>query len=169
MEIYILRHGIAEPRRPGRADAKRALTDAGRVKLREVLARARAAKVAPSLILTSPYVRAVQTAEIAVEMLGRKSTMTRTDALLPSSSPEAVWREILSHGDEDAILLAGHEPLLSETASYLLGADRTVIELKKGALVLIEVEDQHSPPLGVLKWLLTPKLAARKAEEEAKE
>jgi phosphohistidine phosphatase len=169
MEIYILRHGIAEPRRPGRADAKRALTDRGRVKLREVLARARAAKVAPSLILTSPYVRAVQTAEIAAEVLGRKGILTRTDALLPSSSPEAVWREILGHADEDAILLAGHEPLLSEAATYLLGAERTVIELKKGALVSIDLEELHSPPQGVLKWLLTPKLAAGKAEEEARE
>jgi phosphohistidine phosphatase len=166
MQIYILRHGIAEPRRPGRADAKRALTDAGRAKLRQVLTRARAAKVAPSLVLTSPYVRAVQTAEIALEVLGGKITLARTNALLPSSSPEAVWRVILSHGEEGSALLAGHEPLLSETASYVLGSKRNIVELKKGALLLLEVEELDTPPLGVLKWLLTPKLAGAKDEKE---
>ena len=166
MEIYILRHGIAEPRRPARADAKRVLTDAGRTKLREVLARARAAKVAPSLVLTSPYVRAVQTAEIALDVLGGKIALARTNALLPSSSPEAAWREILSHAEDDSILIAGHEPLLSETASYILGSERNIIDLKKGALLLLEVEELDTPPLGVLKWLLTPRLAGAKDDKE---
>jgi phosphohistidine phosphatase len=105
-------------------------------------------------------VRAAQTAELAGEILGYGKRVVRTDVLLPSSSAAAVWREIHSHGGESAILLAGHEPLLSETASYLLGSDRVIVELKKGSLVCIETGKLNREPAGVLKWMLTPKLAA---------
>ena len=62
MQIYLLRHGIAEDAKPGRPDSERALTDEGRAKLRRVLKRARTADVTPSLILSSPYRRAMETA-----------------------------------------------------------------------------------------------------------
>jgi phosphohistidine phosphatase len=158
MEIYILRHGIAEPQQPHASDAKRALTDDGRAKLRLVLSRARAAKAAPALILTSPYLRAVQTAGIAAEVLGYKKQIESTDVLLPSSSPQAIWAEIRSR-KAGSILLSGHEPLLSETVSYLLGAERVVVDLKKGALARIDVDNPGDVPEGALQWLLTPKLA----------
>jgi len=161
MELYLLRHGIAEPRRAGRTDAERRLTVEGKEKLRQVLARARAAKTDPSLILTSPLVRAVETAEIAAEVLRHKGAIVRSEALLPSSSARAVWRELSARAGEKAVLLAGHEPLLSETASYLLGASRIVVEMKKGALLRIDVELPGAEPRGVLQWLLTAKLAAR--------
>ena len=67
MQIYLLRHGIAED---GTPDSDRALTAEGREKLRRVLARARSADVAPTLILSSPYRRAVETADVAVDLLG---------------------------------------------------------------------------------------------------
>jgi phosphohistidine phosphatase len=159
MEVYILRHGIADDHRPDLPDEKRALTEEGRKKLRLVLGRARAAGVAPSLILTSPYVRAVQTAEIAAEVLGYKGTILRTNALVPVSSPEAVWRELRDHRDEPSVLLAGHEPLLSETAGYLLGSPGMAIDFKKGALLRIDVAEASRQPRGVLLWLLTPKLS----------
>jgi phosphohistidine phosphatase len=160
MEVYLLRHGIAESGGAGRPDAKRKLTDAGKEKLRQVLARARAAKVSPSLILTSPLVRAVETAQIAAEELGYKDAIPQTDALLPSSTPQAVWRELRSHGGQTGILLAGHEPLLSELASFLLGASRVVVEMKKGALLRIDIGDSAGAPRGVVRWLMTAKLAS---------
>jgi phosphohistidine phosphatase len=158
MEVYILRHAIAENRRPGRLDAERRLTAQGRDKLRQVLHVARAAGVKPSLILTSPYKRAAETAEIAAEVLRSTNPIVQSDALLPSSSPEAVWRLIHSNSEESAILLAGHEPLLGETASYLLGAPRLLIDLKKSALLRIDVEESAGEPRGMLQWLLTAKL-----------
>jgi phosphohistidine phosphatase len=158
--VYLLRHGIADERRPDRPDEKRALTEDGRKKLRLVLARARAAGVGPSLILTSPYVRAVQTAEVAAEALGYKGSIVRIDALTPGSSPEAVWREIRDRTGEAAILLAGHEPLLGQTAGYLLGTPALAIDLKKGALLRLDVDESARQPRGVLEWLLTAKLAA---------
>src|SRR5207302_78242 len=107
MELYLLRHGIAEDRNP-QGDAARALTDEGRKKLRRVLERAAKAGVSPSLILSSPYKRALETAEIAAEILGYKKKIAHTDALLPEASPEAFWEEIRGRRQESAILAAGH-------------------------------------------------------------
>ena len=71
VELYLLRHGIAKDRSASGRDADRRLTDEGRTKLRRVLERAHAAGVVPSLILSSPYRRALETAEIAARELGR--------------------------------------------------------------------------------------------------
>ena len=159
MEVYLLRHGIAENRRPGRADSERKLTDEGKAKLRLVLARAQGAVGQPSLILTSPLVRAVETAEVAAEALGYAGAIAKTNALLPSYCPQEVWREIRSHSGARAILLAGHEPLLSQTASYLLGASRLMVDFKKGALMRVDIDEVAGAPRGVLQWMLTPRLA----------
>lgn len=159
MEIYILRHGIAELRRPGRPDAQRALTPEGKLKLGRILQRARKAEVAPSLILTSPYTRAVETADMAAQALRYQGQVVRTPALIPGSSPPAVWAELRSRPDERAVLLSGHEPLLSATAAFLLNAPTLQIDLKKGALVRIDIDQVSAHPRGVLKWILTPKLA----------
>jgi phosphohistidine phosphatase len=159
MEIYLLRHGIAEERSPTGNDADRRLTEDGRDKLRKVLERARRAKVAPTLILTSPLVRAVQTAEMAAETLGYTGALVRTEALAPESSPQAVWAEIRSHGGEDAILLAGHEPLFSATTAHLLNAPTLRIDFRKAGLARIDMDRLSGEPRGVLAWVLTPKLA----------
>ena len=160
MQIYILRHGIAEDGRAGMTDADRALTAEGKVKLREVLQRGKQAGVDPQVILTSPYRRARETAEIAVAICNSKAQVLETQALVPNSSPELVWEEIRIHHGDGGILLAGHEPLLGDVYSYLLGAPGVRIEVKKGSLGRIDVERMSGAPRGVLRWLLTPKLAA---------
>ena len=159
MEIYILRHGIAEDEKPGTPDPRRALTKEGREKLESVLKRAADAGVKPTAILTSPYLRAVQTAEIAARILKHEADAIRTDSLVPGSSPEAIWNDIRAHRTEEQLLLAGHEPLLSHLTTYLLNAPSLRVEFKKGALVRIDVEGFRGDPHGVLKWMLTPKLA----------
>src|SRR5579871_3907321 len=103
MEIYLLRHGIAEDRS----------------KLRRVLERAHQAGVRPSLILSSPLRRALETAEIAAHELGYEGKIVRIPALVPESSPHEVWNAIREHRSESAVLLAGHEPLFSSTVAYL--------------------------------------------------
>jgi phosphohistidine phosphatase len=159
MRIYLLRHGIAETRGPRGGDEQRRLTAEGKRKLRGVLQRARGASLSVSLILSSPCVRAMETAQIAAEILGYTGSIVPSDALAPASSPSAVWQELLQHADEAAVLLAGHEPLFSETASFLLGSPHCLLEMKKGALASIDVERMAGSPRGVLRWLLTPKLA----------
>ena len=159
VEIYLLRHGVADDRASTGRDADRRLTEEGRDKLRRVLERAHGAGVQPSLILSSPLKRAIETAEIAARELGYEGKILRTDALLPGSSPQAVWEEIRRHRDESAILLSGHEPLFSATVAWMLGSTRAMIEFRKGALVRIDVESPGPVPAGVLQWMITRKTA----------
>ena len=139
MEIYLLRHGIAEDRAEG-GDAQRALTDEGRKKLRRVLERAEKAGVAPSLILSSPYKRALQTAELAADVLHYDKNIVQTEALLPEARPEALWEEFGKHRHEATLLVASHEPLMSEAVAWLLGFPAMQVDMKKAALVRIDVE-----------------------------
>ncbi len=159
MQIYILRHGIAEVASPWMDDADRALVPEGKKKLKTVLRIAKGAGVEPSWILTSPYRRAVETAEIAARELSYKGDVVRMDALRPGSEPEHVWDELRGFRPGEQILLSGHEPLLSYLAAFLLGTPSLRIDLKKGSLMRIDIDRLGAQPRGVLRWYLTPKLA----------
>ena len=159
MEIYILRHGNAEEAHGGMRDADRALTSEGAKKLQHVLRRARAIDVQPPVILTSPYRRARETAQVAAEALRNGSSLLETPALTPDSSPEAVWDEIRVHKSDAQIMIVGHEPLLSSVYAYLLNAASVQIVVKKGSLGRIDVDRFTGQPRGILRWLIHPKLA----------
>lgn len=140
-------------------DADRDLTADGRRKLREVLERAAGAGVKPTLIMSSPLKRARETAEISAIVLGYKGEILTTGALEPMSDPESVWEEIRQHKDEAQLLLAGHEPLFSALTAYLLDSPSLRVDFKKGAMVRIDVEPQGRIPRGLLRWMITAKLA----------
>lgn len=159
MEIYLLRHGIAEDRAASGRDADRRLTEEGRAKLQSVLERAHAAGVTPSLILSSPLRRAIETAEIAARELGYDGKIVRAAALAPDSSPQQIWDEIRKHRDETAVLVTGHEPLFSSTVAWMLGSTRAMVHFRKGALVRLDVESLGPTPAAVLEWMMIPKLA----------
>jgi phosphohistidine phosphatase len=160
MEIYILRHGIAEDAPAGQPDSERSLTSDGRKKLRSVLRVAASAGVAPSLVMSSPYKRALQTAQLAAEILEYQGDLLRTKALEPNSAPKSVWDEIRVHKDEARILLVGHEPLFGRLTAYLLGSPNLQVDFKKGAMACIELDRFPAEPHGALRWMLTSKLAA---------
>src|SRR5215469_15861684 len=157
MNIYILRHGVAENRELGMPDAERHLTKQGKRELRAVLQQARTAGVAPQTILTSPLARALETARIAAEELNCQNVVEIKE-LAPGVAPPQLWREIRARHRAKDLILVGHEPQLSRVAGFLLESP-LAIDLKKGALMKIAVEENQGPPRGVLKWLLTPKLA----------
>jgi phosphohistidine phosphatase len=159
MQLYLLRHGIAEDAGPRTPDARRELTDKGRSKLSAVLTLAHRAEIRPELILSSPLVRAVQTAQMAREALGVEAPVEQTALLVPEGSPQKVWEELRGLRNLDAVLLAGHEPLLSTLAAWLLGVPQLQIHMSKAALVCIELKAIHGEPHGVLNWMITPKLA----------
>jgi len=143
-------------------DSARALTPEGKKKLREVLRTAHSARVAPDYILTSPFVRARETAEIAAEVLKFDGDLLTTQALVPNSRPEMVWEELRLHKDASQILLCGHEPLFSALTAYLLDAPSLRIDFKKGAVARVEIDGFGARPRGVLRWFLAPKLAGQK-------
>lgn len=158
MRIYILRHGISEPRRPGKPDAARKLTKKGKQRLVRVLEGAKQAGVTPDLVLSSPLARAVETAQLAAEVLGHAGEIAETDALAPDATPQQLWQEIRKRKSAGNLLLAGHEPHLGKSIAYLLGVPDLTIDLKKGALVRLDVDRLNGEPHAVLKWLLTPGL-----------
>ena len=159
MEIYLLRHAIAENARPGLKDSDRALTDEGRKKLKRVLERARGAGVKPDLILSSPYRRALETAEIAAQVLKYDGKVVLSATLVPDGNPRQVWEEVRSHKSEPAILLASHEPLMSSLLAHLLASPALMVDIKKAGLARVDFDRFGSEPRGVLKWLLTPATA----------
>jgi phosphohistidine phosphatase len=159
MLIYVLRHAIADDAKPGESDSARALTSEGRKKLSAVLDRAGKAGVSPSIILTSPYVRARQTARMAAQAFEREDSVIETSALVPSGSPELVWDEITEYRSEQQVMVVGHEPLLSELVKFLLNSPALRIDMRKAALVAISLESLRGAPRGALQWMLTPKLS----------
>jgi phosphohistidine phosphatase len=159
MEIYILRHGEAEPRGKKIAEADRKLTARGEQDVQRVMKLAAKAKVDAQLVLTSPYIRAVDTGRIAAAELDSQPRLEQTEALLPDVLPDQVWKDLRSRSKVKEILLAGHEPQLSQLIAYLLGVPALKIDLKKGALVRISMDSLAVQPHGELKWVLTPGLA----------
>jgi phosphohistidine phosphatase len=161
MQVYLLRHGIAEEGRVGKSDAERELTAEGRRKLRDTLRVALRAEVKPALILSSPLVRALQTAEIAGSLLRYKQEILRTKALLPTATPEHVWDEIRVHQNDSSLMLVGHDPLFTNLAGYLLDAPDLQIDFKKGAVLRVDFESFGPKPRGILRWFLVAKLAGK--------
>ena len=159
MEIYLFRHGMAENAAAGEPDSSRKLTDEGKEKTAAVAKMARAANVQPSAIISSPYVRALETARVAARELGFEGKVITAPELVPHGSPENVWNVIRERRDDDSILLAGHEPLMSGLVAYLLGSPALRVEMKKSALVRIDVDSLRGAPQGILRWMLIPKLA----------
>ena len=160
MQVYLLRHGIAENGKPGSADSARALVPEGKKKLKEVLGVAKNAGAIPTLVLTSPFRRAMETAEIAVSVLGlKKEDLVQTQSLLPSSDVGDAWEEIRVYKEEMALLLVGHEPLFGRLFAYLLGEPELLVDFKKGALARIDIDTFGAHPKGVLRWFIPPKLA----------
>ena len=157
MEIYILRHGEAEIREAGQADGERKLTVYGKRDLKAVLKVARKLGAAPKVILSSPLRRAQETAKIAAEILHSKRVV-ETKSLVPGASPDLVWKEIGGLQKVDSILIAGHNPHLGSLMAMLLEA-ALMVDLKKGALVRITTPSRLGPPRGVLKWMITPRIA----------
>jgi phosphohistidine phosphatase len=159
MKIYILRHAEAEPRGPGVPEGARKLTPEGKRELRAVLRLARDAGVEPEVILASPWTRAQETALAARDALGTEQVI-ETKSLLPDVLPTHIWGEIRSLRPLKEIMVVGHEPHLSRLAAFLLEAP-VAIDMKKSAIIRIDVQEREGPPRGVLKWMLTPKLAGK--------
>jgi phosphohistidine phosphatase len=159
MELYILRHGIAEESSASGRDEDRQLTAEGRRKLREVLRTAARAGLQPSLILSSPYARAMQTAQAAADLLGYEGEILKAAALVPEARSDDVWQEIRTHREERQVLLASHNPLCAGLAAYLLGSPQLYVDFKKGAILRVDLDQFGSAPRGVLRWMLVPKLA----------
>src|SRR5262250_1012476 len=161
MQLYIVRHGIAiereDPKSP--SDPERFLTAEGLKKTREVARGFASLKISPDVFLSSPYVRAMQTAEIFAEAIKfAKSKIKQTELLLPGAEPAAFFRELLRTArSEDSAVCFGHAPHLDELIAFALGSKRDLTQLKKGGAACLDLT-RISLPAGSLVWLATPKI-----------
>jgi phosphohistidine phosphatase len=161
VNLYILRHGIAvEPGTPGLGkDSERALTPEGKRKLRQIAAAMQALELCFDHILSSPYVRAEQTAVIVAEAMKAREQVELSEALTPSGSLRDLIAAINHLRPEpQEVLLVGHEPYLSELISLLVsGGGGATVVMKKGGLCKLSVETLRYGRCANLEWLLTPK------------
>jgi len=163
MKLLLLRHGIAvEHGTPGyERDSERPLTPEGRRKTRAVARALAALDVSPDVILTSPLVRAHQTAEIVASTLRIKRRMLVCEHLAAGGDAKRLVAEInRRHTKADCVMLVGHEPDLSLLASLLLTgtAAGAAIEMKKGGVCLLEVDELSPGKCAALLWLAPPKV-----------
>ena len=152
--LYVLRHGDAGDKQAWAGpDDARPLSEAGITRTRCELEYLAGIGVRATRVISSPLVRAVQTAELAVGALVAEPTVV-TDARLGHGFDVADLSEILrEHSDAESLLIVGHEPSLSTVVESVMGGGSVV--LKKGALVRLDLESAH-PPRGELVWLVTP-------------
>lgn len=166
MELYIVRHGIAidreDPKSP--ADPERFLTEEGIEKTKQVARGIAALGAAPDVFISSPYVRAKQTAEIfAAALEYPKQKIRESNALLPGAEPSLFYRELAKEKQAAAVFCFGHAPHLDELVAAGVGAKRSITSLKKAGVALLELK-RISPPSGQLLWLVTPKLIRRNSK-----
>lgn len=166
MELYIVRHAIAEEREQfllkSLDDSLRPLTLEGQRKFKKIAKRLNALMGPIDVIVTSPYLRAQQTAEL-LQKFYPKVKLLNSEALVPTANPEdfVKW----CHGNllkkMNRILVVGHEPNLSILASWLLfGEKDSRIRLKKGGALALSLGDALKPSGAVLHWLVGPKVLA---------
>ena len=161
MNLFLLRHGIAvEPGTPGyECDADRPLTPKGERRLAQIADAMGAMGLTFDVILSSPYVRARQTAEIVADALGLKKNLEFSASLTPHGDAK-VLLAALNKPDprSENVLLVGHEPFLSNLISMLTsGEPHVAIDFKKGGLCKLEIEFLRPGRCATLAWLLTPR------------
>ena len=152
MLLHFLRHADAgDPAAWTGPDAARPLSDKGRKQSKRLGEHLAAIGFEADAVITSPKIRAAQTAEIAAEALGAKVSI---DERLGGGLEVDVLDAVLGDaGDPGRVVVVGHDPDFSELLSELVG---TRLEMKKGAFARVEIERPLRPGGGTLRWLLPP-------------
>jgi len=169
MNLYFLRHGLAAERDPQSFpdDSRRPLVAKGEERTRLCGEAMRALAVSLDRILSNPYPRAAQTAEIVAARLGLKKRLEFRDELTPGGDSQALVRYLkrIRPGPEH-VLLVGHEPDLSQFMSHLIsGGPAAALEMKKGGLAKLSIAAElRYARCATLAWLLTPKQLVLLAE-----
>jgi phosphohistidine phosphatase len=150
MKLYLVRHAEAIERSGTTPDANRYLTPKGRSAFRKIARRVRKAGIAPAVILTSPLLRAVQTAEILAERLKHDGPVVAANALSHGFDLRALRSLLAKAGNPTEAAFVGHEPDLGDLAATLLALPGG-FPLRKGAVLALEVD--VGAPKGAAKFL----------------
>ena len=169
MELYVVRHAVAYKRDPQLwpDDGERPLTPEGEAEFRGAAYGLGSLLPSVDALLSSPLVRAWQTAEILAG-LGGWPEPKAFPALEPESSPEVAALALEAYSDSGAVVVVGHRPGLHELVSYLLTGDAEAdVSIKKGGALRLSIDGPPGPKTAALRWLLTPALLGSRASLEA--
>ena len=159
LRLFFLRHGQAGNRHEWHGDdSQRPLTVEGKQRMKREAAAIWKLELPLQVIISSPLVRALQTAEIVAKAGDSTARLITDDRLVPGFGPKELAAIVAERGHTGGLMLVGHEPDFSETISQVTGGGRLV--MKKGALAYVEVEDPASMK-GTLVWLIPPKVLER--------
>jgi phosphohistidine phosphatase len=142
-------------------DSKRPLTSEGITRMKQIARGLARLGVSFDQILTSPLVRARQTAEVLAEHVDGKPPINLAQSLVPGGKFTALVDDLAKYSRRSRIALVGHEPDLGQFAARLLGA-RTSIEFRKGGICRIDVDALPPTGPGHLRWFATPKMLRAK-------
>ena len=161
MKIYLIRHSNAvDPGSPDYDDdSQRPLTEKGSEKARRIARALKKMNINPDYIVSSPYVRARQTAEILAKEMKYKQVLALSNQLVPMGEAEEIVREINEKYNVDELVFVSHEPCISGLIGALT-ADNPEIStnIKNGGVCCLSADDLRLEHKAVLEWLLTPKI-----------
>jgi phosphohistidine phosphatase len=155
MILYFLRHGRAE-QHSGGPDAERRLTKKGTNELKGAAPLWRRLNLRPEVILTSPLVRAVETAEIASDALEVKARPKTDDRLQPGATWASMAQAMADHHQAARVMFVGHNPDFESAIEVLSGAG--AVRLRPGGVACLEFPGVPEPGQGEIAWLLDPDL-----------
>lgn len=161
MKLYLLRHGIAIDHIGGAisSDWERPLTKEGQIETKRVAEALHKLGVKADLVVSSPLVRAKQTAEIIFQVLAKGSEIQIADSLAPGGTASDLYKFLRPFSQANEIFLVGHEPDISRLAGILLWSGPDLyMPFKKAGICRIDIVDLPPTSPGVLKWFLTPKI-----------
>ncbi len=155
MNIYLIRHGEAEKAVIGKKDFDRELTVTGKAKLKNAAERWKAVIPRFDYIISSPLLRALQTAQVIGEVFGYSKDIISDKKLSPGGKTEGVI-EIANSLDGEDFAFVGHQPDLGEHLSNLLANEEIMTEFKKGTVAKISFSSKARLSKGLLEFLIPP-------------
>ena len=158
MQCVLFRHGIAVDREEWNGeDAQRPLTSKGEKRAKEAAEGLLRLKMVPTHIVSSPYLRASETAKILKQICRSRPELQVRDELLPEADPEKLIQFLAALPEEACVVCVGHEPHLGEAAGVMLfGKPVAGVSLKKAGACLIHFDESPKGGRGQLQWWLTP-------------
>jgi len=157
MDLFLIRHAQAASLMDAGVieDANRPLTDAGKNQAKEITACFQRRKIQPSVLVSSPLLRARGTAEWMVKDWAGAPELRICEELSPGGKRRGLARFLKDLGAEK-VALVGHQPDLGEFAAWLIGSRKAQIDIAKAGVACIHCDDNPGKGEGMLEWLITP-------------
>lgn len=158
LELYIIRHGLAGKALPDAAmDQERPLKKKGKEQMNDIAKALQKRKIAFDVVVASPLLRAKESAEIVNAHCNKKKKVTVTDLLRPDASYSDLIKFLNKLKGSKTVAIVGHEPFLSGFASYCLTKNKqSLMTLKKGGVLKLDVQSVLKPGKCTLSWLVEP-------------